>query len=594
MKPATKTFIILVCILAGTLAFYLFYAVPRWERQLQFSQTGYRNISISPDRVQKIEIKNKYGRFSFRGENGSWKMIRPLETGSNDFELNTIVDYFKLLKIRPLISGIEKGVALSQYGLENPAIELSLWEESGERLFTLHLGDITPDETSVYGIFEGEAEIVILPMYLTILLDTGLFDLRDKSVFSFDVGDVARVEIEFADSAIEIERTAEQNWRFTMPMYGAAADSHMVEQLLNQLKWITIKEFYDEEPPAPQSVGLDHPWAEIEVADAASAVVQKVSFGFIHEQKGIYAKSNTRDDIFLLPIEATRFFNQDIHHLRDKSVFRFDTNDIEKVTLDYPGVMDDITIIRDPLNEWVIGEKEKTKTDVDAVENYFKELRALESKKFLSLSEFKESELSFLNEGFRLILEKINGERIILSTGSLFEDNPELIYAYLDHQNEAMLLDVKALNDLQKNKKYFVYRYLYQFDIEDVNRVDFIFHDVETSVHHIKEDKWQVTVPHKKTIQRFPILLLLRELWRLKSTHEGNQTDIEQLVQEKPSIVIELWLESLYDPVQYRIWDLDSNENYFIVELHDRHHAADINFLNMLKRHLSNVYSQTK
>ena len=592
LKQGYKTLLVLFFALLATLSFYFLYVVPQREKQLQASRGETQQITISPNEVQRLELKNKHGSFSFMKTDNSWHMIRPLEKEGDNFALNTIVDYFKVLKLRTVVPERATDSVLHRFGLLKPGIELTLWREDGNKLFTLYLGDLTPDRMSVYGYFDDEDGIAILPMYLIILLDKNLYDLRDKSVFTFDAENVSRVVMDFAGSGIDIEKIEERNWVFKSPVCGAA-DARSVEHLLNQLRWIAVAEFFNNRQPEPQSVGLDRPWARISVTETATNSSQSISFGFIDEQKGIYAQSDDTGEMFLLPIETTRFFMEDVHYLRDQSVFKFEDNDIRGFELDYPGDKDDFLVERDPRGDWIIVIPERKKADADAVEKYFKELRALESKEFLPLHLFNKTEAALLRPDFRLILERSDGKAVTLSFGLHPEENPEFIYARLNHHDEVMLLDAHIANNLQKEQRYFEFRYLYLFNIRDVYKVDLLFKGTETSVQRIKDDKWKMSSPHKRIVNRFQVLMVLRDLWRLKSDQDLSPVEMARVIEERPNIEIHLWIESVSIPVRYSFWEPYGNNHFFIVKVDEELHMVGDEKVQTLKNRLDQIYAQT-
>jgi hypothetical protein len=334
------------------------------------------------------------------------------------------------------------------------------------------------------------------------------------------------------------------------------------------------------------------------VTETATNASQSISFGFTDGQKGIYAQSDDTGKIFLLPIESTRFFTEDVYYLRDKSVLRFKDNEICRFELDYPGENGDFLVERDPRGHWIIvlpesNKVESNRVDDDAVEKYFKELRALKSKEFQPLQLFNAGSAGFSHPDFRLILEKNDGKSVTLSFGQYPEGNHEFVYARLNHHDEVMILDAHLANNLKKERTYFKFRYLYQFNIGDVYKIDLRFKGTEMSMQRIKNDKWKTSSSNKRTIDKFQVLLMLRDLWRLKSDQDFLPVGMERVIEERPNIEIHLWFESVHIPVHYLIWEPYGNNRFFIVKVNEVLYMVGVEKLQTLKNRLEQIYAQT-
>ena len=592
LRKEYKSLYVVVFFLFITAFFYFFYAVPFEKGKLERSKEKYATISILPGDVHKIEIKNKYGMFGFMKNINSWQIISPMDVKADDYELNNIINYFEEIKIRKLSNTITES-ELVKYGLSNPGILVSLWKDNSDKILQLNIGDLTPDGMGVYGYTDEPTEIIVLPMYLTILLNKDLYELRDKTAFSFNVDRVKQIKIQFTASELILNKVEEGNWLIEEPIRGVSADRNEVENLLNQLKWVDIIEFFNGKQPDLMRVGLDYPWAIINIVLKDPFYIQSVSFGYVNEKDGIYARNNTTGEVFLLPIEITRLFMEDIYLLRDKSVFGFNHDEITSLQLDYPGDKDDIKIIKTVNNDWEITSRAVIKADSDAVENYLSELRSIKSKKYLPANECERKKCGFKKPKLKISLKGPQSSSKILYIGEPYPDNSDLIFAKLDHRDEIILLEKGSIENLKKNQKYFEYRHLFQFNIGDVYKIELLYKNLETTVQRVKEDKWQIIFPKKDTINRFPILLLLRDLWRLKSEEKLSEDAIREM-QEQPDIIIKLWMESDENPVMYHIWNYELTDNVPLVAFKDDILIVNRDAMELIKRHISQVIAQTR
>lgn len=592
-----KTLLILTGFLFAAASFYFFYAVPFVDKKIRDLKDRSGLIAIRTDEVDQLEIRNRHGIFKFQKDLKTWKMTVPLMAGGDVYIIENIINYFEDIKVRSIVTENITQAELIRYGLKDPEFIITLLKKNTADHLTLNVGDLTPDGMGVYAYRSDRQEIIILPMYLTILLNRNVYELRDKNVFYFDIDKVRQVEIEFAQHRIILEKISEKNWIFKEPLNGEAADYNEVKRILDQLKWINVLEFYDSDEPGPVRHGLDDPWAGITVMPDNSVETQGISLGFVHGLTGIYAKNNDSGDIFLLPIDVTGLFMEDIYPLRDKSVFNFDYDEITGFQLDYAGSDRDIKLTRMDSNTWEINNPEQKSADTDAVVDYLRDLRSIKSKKLLPYTVSRENTYGFEDPELMIRLEKNSLQFINCIIGKPLPDDPDFIYARRTDEDEVILLDRDLVETIKKNQLYFKYKHLFQFDIGRVYKVDLLYNNTETSVRRFKNDKWQALSPKalspgKKSINRFPILLLMRDLWKLESAGELPDSEINAL--QEAEIKIGVWIEDEQGPVVYSIWNYGELDNFFIVKIMGESYIVERNQVQLIEDHLSQIYAQLR
>ena len=121
--------------------------------------------------------------------------------------------------------------------------------------------------------------------------------------------------------------------------------------------------------------------------------------------------------------------------------------------------------------------------------------------------------------------------------------------------------------------------------------MDLLYNDIETKVRRLKNDKWQTLSPGKKSINRFPILLLMRDLWRLESAGELPDSEINAL--QEAEIKIGVWIEDGQGPVVYSIWNYEEL-NLFIVKTREAFFIVERNQIQLIEDHLSQIYAQLR
>jgi hypothetical protein len=584
--------LVLAVLLVISGSFYFFYAVPFSEKKSQKVQAHRDIIEIPSGDIIKMEIGNRYGAFTIVRSLPAWKIVSPVVAEADNSEINSIVSYFEELEVRTGISKRITKAERTRYGLDIPRYILAIWQDKGSRLMTLHLGDITPDGMGVYAYRDDIEEIVILPMYLTLLLDKNLYDLREKSVFKGDIGAVRRVEIVFAKNRIVLSRSSREEWVIEEPLHSVAADGEEVRKMLHLLAGVNVIEFYDETGSDLGMYGLDDPWAKISWVRDGSNEPDRVSFGFLNKERGLYARKDISGEVLLLPLEITALFIDDIYTIRDKSVFSFRNQDVTGFALRYRDGERDVTILRKDSASWTIVGPEPIKTDTATVGDYFSELRSLRVARFLPFESNKYDSLGLEDPAMTITVEREDEPSAVLRIGDIYPDDGSFVFARMGDGNEVLLIDKKAFEIIQKPQGYFQDRHIFQFDIGKVNSVELLFDDVETYIQRSRNDKWQVTVPKKGPINRFPVLLLLRELWRLKSLESVYAVESEGL--GRPEMRIEFFLDTEGGSITYTFWHDRSGGNREVVKVLDRYYAVADSDVELIRARLSQIVAQVK
>jgi hypothetical protein len=154
----------------------------------------------------------------------------------------------------------EDAKRLAAYGLDKPAIRLSVWEKEAKEPKTLLLAPAR-EKDRAYATTRGPAAGGVAAVDATALgeLARGVTDLRDRSLAeAFDTKDVARITIQRTNVTLALDRTGtgEEDWQLGAPKKGKARGGRVSELVwtLRNLKW---KDLVAEQGWDPARYGLD-------------------------------------------------------------------------------------------------------------------------------------------------------------------------------------------------------------------------------------------------------------------------------------------------------------------------------------------------
>lgn len=586
-----QTFKILAVLLLVISSFYYFYVVRVLDREALKTKEQRRLSTFSPQDVKKLEIRNRLGKFDFEKKDGVWMMFHPSRAKGDDFAINSIIEYIEKIDIKRNIID-EGGPAFSKYGLKEPFIEVSISTTNVPRPWGLALGDLTPDGLGVYARKAEDPEVLILPMYLTLLLNQDAYALRDKTLFHFSPGKSMRLEIQFGRNRIALRRAAVEDWEIVEPV-SAIADSEAVKEVVAEIGQIRVSSFVEEEPKNLNLYGLDDPWAKITVSDQDN-FNQTVVFGLMKEREGFFAKRLDTANVVLIPITVATLFLRDISFLRDKTVLRFKDDEIVAFEVNDAGKGERLILERNKGGGWKITIPEDLAADSDAVADYFSDLRLARCKQFIPYGSNRERTYGLTTPELTIVLKRREqNPPLMLNIGKASSKNPGWFFAKRSDQSEVMLLDRKDVETLKRTVHDLRCKQLLLFNIDEVTKVNLLYTQRCVSLERGKKRVWRALRPRKMRLsENLSVFLLLRDLWRFKFAKIFSPSDMEKEIQIPPEITVDLWLKEDQHLATFSMWNYKGLKNSVVVKLGNKIYLVEGQFVKLLRIHLAQIYGQ--
>lgn len=150
-------------------------------------------LTVTEEQIQSLEIKNRLGESIHLIRSGSsWQITGPEPLRADPDAVSSILSTLSSLNSDRTVE--EKASSLGEFGLAQPAIELSVIEKSG-KTEKLVIGDDTPAGSAVYAAMSGDPHVYALSSYKKNSFDKPLNDFRNKRLFDFRFADPERIEI---------------------------------------------------------------------------------------------------------------------------------------------------------------------------------------------------------------------------------------------------------------------------------------------------------------------------------------------------------------------------------------------------------------
>jgi len=200
----------------------------------------------------------------------NWQITKPMQWTANYFAVNRILNQLQFIEEEATFSidDIRKtGQTLDDYGLENPLLELIIYE--GNEAFPLSIGTLTEIGNNVYLLGPDRENIYVVNREIVDSLIIDLADLRTREIFNIPVFEVQELSLQIkslatgnnSDLKVRLANTA-GNWRFEAPL-AADADPTLVSNTINTLAAVKVGRFLEPGSGDPVLQGLENPFMRV-------------------------------------------------------------------------------------------------------------------------------------------------------------------------------------------------------------------------------------------------------------------------------------------------------------------------------------------
>ena len=250
--------------------------------------------NFNKESVTKIEITASGETTTLVKENNQW-LVASMENYPADAEgVKDVLDKVTELKTTGLVSSNPEKQA--QFEVDSSGARAKLLDASGNVRAHLFLGKNTPGYLSSYVRAADSNNVYVGKGYLEATFDKGTRTWKDRTIFSFNKGDVTHITIKSEGEEIELEMGADSEWQMTKPEAFAAKQTEL-DSLLDSLSALDTDDF------AAEAGNL----SEYELDAPKSSVMAKLNDGTRRllligkEESGEYfVKREDKEPVFML------------------------------------------------------------------------------------------------------------------------------------------------------------------------------------------------------------------------------------------------------------------------------------------------------
>jgi hypothetical protein len=323
--------------------------------------TTHQLFNIKPADIQSIQLNSPSRNILIRRANDKgWQMAKPILTRADSSAADQMAEAIANLQI--VGTADPNPTSLVPFGLDQPAVTLTVTTSDGKKLPAIMVGKDTPVGSNSFIKVANNPGILLVASIFPGEVVKNTDDLRSHELLTLKPADVNRVVIARSDGTnFEFDKQGAK-WEITKPKK-YAADNTQVTQMLDAITAARANSFVIDNPTAPDldHYGLAHPAASVALYGTDNQA-QTLLFGFevpdsSHSQT--YARRAEGDQ----PVcDVADYLVKSISHsfdeYRDKTVLPLAQSDIGKIRLQGGPV--DVTVARGADGKWNASAKGKT------------------------------------------------------------------------------------------------------------------------------------------------------------------------------------------------------------------------------------------
>ena len=493
----------------GIVLYYFLIDVPTAERKREDKIRSEKVLLFEPGDVDTFSIiKNKISITLKRSSTSEWQMTAPVNAKGDTAAASTYLSFLNNLSFTRVVDDSPKD--LSIFGLNTPTLKISFSMKNGGTQ-GIRVGDDHPMGSKIY-LARSDENTVLSATVARNNLDRSVYDLRDKTILSFETSKVTKLECTRDEKTLVLEKV-EASWKLSEEKNSAKGSENEISNFLNSIRAARIKEFVEEHPEQLASYGLDNPKLILKVISAKASDPLTLLIGKKGEN-GFYAKILSGKNVFIIEQSLFNTLNNSrLVDFADKSLVNFSDDEVARLNLR----MDDeaIHLIRDEkdLQKWTIEKPVNAQASTATVNSLLFDLKDTRIVEFVKTFVTNPEPFGFDPPEKKLTLTYKDGKTWSLILGNQTSSGEhyfarrtgeEVVFTLKRSSMETIF---RSLNDL-KDKT------LLEFNKDEVRQIK-ILKPEQTFVLKKFEKKWNLTQPEK--LDAVPDFIGNDILWTLNS-----------------------------------------------------------------------------
>jgi len=286
-------------------------------------------FNFSSGAINQIQIKRDKHPLNLKQEKGKWLVSGEIKSKADKDEVLAFIQAIQFSRIKDFES--ENPDSLKPYGLDKPITTLILKSENNKN-YSIALGN-TKIGSGTFAKKEDAPGVFLVDTKFYDTLKKKNVDFLNKTLIEFEEKNVTAINLQTEEETIQAVRLKKDDWEIKKPKE-TRADVATIRSLLFDLKEAKIEKFVQPPLDSYDSFGLDEGKHTFSLTMINGKLI-KISFGnSTLDQEKVFAQRNGETAVFLLSKMTTEKLFRSFHELRDKKLFKFKTDDVNKIVIE--------------------------------------------------------------------------------------------------------------------------------------------------------------------------------------------------------------------------------------------------------------------
>jgi hypothetical protein len=264
-----------------------------------------------------------------------------------------------------------KATNLSQYGLDNPVLEIVI-SSGASKTQTLEVGNKTPTQDDYYLMDKASNKVVTVSSYTVDQFMDAKNAIRDKTLFNLTVDtttntvkDAIGVSMDRAGQLLFTAKLqSDSNWALTAP-FEANANADGVAPIIDAFTKIAVSSFVEDNATDLDKYGLKNPAYALEV-DTTSKGKNRILLGTLKPgSTEMYAMLDGTKDVFTIDPSALTFLDKPFKEIIEPFAYIVNIDTVTKIDVTMDGQTVTSTIMTDKDKGAVKADKDKDKFTIN-------------------------------------------------------------------------------------------------------------------------------------------------------------------------------------------------------------------------------------
>lgn len=323
-----KSFLLLLIVAAG-IGGYAWFVERKADPSDAAAAKHDKVFTVESEKIDEITVKSATGdQTKLKRDKGEWKIVSPAALTPDLAEVSAMTTALAGVEMDKVVE--DNAASLANYTLEPARISVNFHIEGGAS-HTLDLGVKTPTGADIYARADGGKKVFLIGAYREDALNKSTFNLREKTVLTFDRDKADYLKIDDGKKPISMAKAATAQWKLSEPIAGGA-DFTAVDGIIGRLYQLKMKSLVAEDGSADlKKYGLDKP--QYTVTLGAGSARSTLAIGGKAEEGSVYARELTRPMVFTIESTFADDIKKPAGDYRQKDVFDFRASTARRVEI---------------------------------------------------------------------------------------------------------------------------------------------------------------------------------------------------------------------------------------------------------------------